>query len=121
LPLKKNCGKLTLALSGKGNATINLTCLSFALALNLRSVVMFPSLAKANKGHVWMAMLISDWVWLIASAWTYVPLHDHSLLALGAIAILSYWLGYLCSQMQFPGRLKAGRKPPPKQTPEDLS
>ena len=68
---------------------------------------MFPSLAKANKGHVWMATLTSVWVSLIASAWTYVPLHDHSLLALGAIAILSYWLGYLCSQMQYPSALRA--------------
>jgi hypothetical protein len=58
-----------------------------------------------------MATLTSVWVSLIASAWAYIPLHDHSLLALGAIAVLSYWLGNLCSQMQFPGRLKAGRKP----------
>jgi hypothetical protein len=64
-----------------------------------------------------MATLTSVWVSPIASAWAYIPLHDHSLLALGAIAVLSYWLGYLCSQMQFPGRLKAGRKAPPKQTP----
>jgi len=68
-----------------------------------------------------MATLTSVWVSLTASPWAYIPLHDHSLLALGAIAVLSYWLGNLCSQMQFPGRLKAGRKTPPKQTPEDLS
>jgi len=80
---------------------------------------MLPS--KRENGHVSMATLTSVWISLIGSALAYVPLDNHSLILLSAIAVLSYLLGYLCSQMQFPGRLKAGRKPPPKQTPEDLS
>jgi hypothetical protein len=58
-----------------------------------------------------MASLTSVWVSLIASAWAYMPVHGHPLLALAAVAVLSYSLGYVCSQMQFPGRLNAGRKP----------
>lgn len=68
-----------------------------------------------------MATLTSVWVSLIASAWAYMPLDAYSLILLGAIAALSYLLGYLCSQMQFPERPNADGKFPRKQRPEDLS
>ena len=49
-----------------------------------------------------MATLTSDWVPLIASAWTrYTPISYRSLALIAAIALLSYIFGYLASQIFF--------------------
>jgi len=76
---------------------------------------MLPS--KRENGHVSMATLTSVWISLIGSALAYVPLDNHSLILLSAIAVLSYLLGYLCSQMQYPERATSEGKPPRKQRP----
>ena len=47
-----------------------------------------------------MATLTSDWLPLIASAWTrYTPIGYRSLALIAAIALLSYIFGYLASQI----------------------
>jgi hypothetical protein len=68
-----------------------------------------------------MATLTSDWVPLIASAWTrYTPIGYRSLALIAAIALLSYIFGYLASQMQFPEHRGADSKLPRKQGRDDL-
>jgi uncharacterized membrane protein len=66
-----------------------------------------------------MATLLTGWVAAIASAWAhYMPIDYGRVVLLAAIAILSYILGYLCSQLQFPERPDADSKLP--QRPDDL-
>jgi hypothetical protein len=66
-----------------------------------------------------MATLTSDWVPLIASAWTrYTPIGYRSLALIAAIALLSYIFGYLASQT--PERPGADSKLPRKQGRDDL-